>query len=166
MESVKQQFRTVPTGDDFNNCFYDYFWNKNGNETLDESKKFGIRYNLYFKYLRGLKVAEDALALILSHGFSSDCMKELTQLRSCSLCAGMNVSYCPSHCVNVMRGCLVDIEEFSAAYVTYNRSLSSTYNLLLSYDPFDALDILQTKFVNFALATQSATSTAMSDVSF
>ena len=161
---TRQHFRTVPTGENYNNCFYDYFWNKKGNFTLDESKKFGIRYNLYFKYLRGIKVAENALASIMSHGFSSDCMKELTQLRSCSLCAGMSLSYCPSHCINVMRGCLVDIEEFSSAYTIYNQSLSSTYNQLVYYSPFKALTILQTSFITFAQETQQGTVDIMNDV--
>lgn len=165
VETVKQQFRQVPTGESFETCFYKYFWETQGNYTLDESRKFGLRYNLYFKYLRALKMANAALNATLSHTFSSDCRKKLSQMNSCSLCAGMAAPYCSSYCSNVMRGCNVDLEELSHAYSIYNRSLYHAYSELIEYNPFGALKILITRFIQFALSISSSTTPIMNAVS-
>lgn len=165
VESLKQQFRQVPTGKSFEACFYGYFWDTKGNFTLEESKKFGLRYNLYFKYLRALKMANAALNATLSHTFSSDCRKRLSRMSSCSLCAGMAAPYCSSYCSNVMRGCNVDLEELSHAYSIYNRSLYQAYSELVEYNPFGALKILQTRLIQFAISTSSSTTVIMNAVS-
>ena len=165
VETLKQRFRQVPTGKPFEACFYGYFWDTQGNFTLEESKKFGLRYNLYFKYLRALKMANAALNATLSHTFSSDCQKKLSQMSSCSLCAGMVAPYCSSYCSNVMRGCNVDLEELSHAYSIYNRSLYQAYSELVEYNPFGALKILQTRLIQFAISTSSSTTVIMNAVS-
>lgn len=164
VETMSAQFRLVPTTVSFRECFYNYFLITQNSTILAEYNRFSIRYNIFFKYLRGLQTARQVLGSVINHTLSSDCKLDLLQLTHCSLCAGTTVRPCPNHCKNVIRGCLVELKEFGDVYSDFHKTLKRTKIVLEEYDPFAVLGIFQTNLLNFAFVVAGNVTSISSDV--
>ena len=151
----------------FHQCFYQYFRDKQQSFISQEYARLNMRYQLFIHYLRGLHTANQVLKDLVKHTLSSDCQLNLLQLTHCSACSGeSSVMPCPSHCINVMRGCLVDIKELSTVYTEFYQILKTTSNLIEnSYDPYGALTVFQSKMITFIFTTNNGYEQIKSDVS-
>lgn len=87
-------------------------------------------------YLRALKRLDSVIEAIVDFALKDQCESSIMKMTHCANCAGYSADTCNDLCLNVMRGCLVDLsdmfgplEQFSEALVRLESSISTRNGL-------------------------------------
>eukprot|EP00731_Ephydatia_muelleri_P029611 Em0021g134a len=144
------QVSIPPDTPQFRNCSYYYFLQTQGPSIQSYYTIFNRPFEMLMQYLRALKTGDAVLeSLWASSTFSRGCNVSLAKMVACSYCAGYGggAEPCQGMCLNVFRGCLVDLAGLAAPLgnfvnilVTFSRVLQTDYS------PWDQVTLLEIKF--------------------
>ena len=134
----------------FRNCSYLYFIQTQGPIIQLQYTIFSRPFEMLMQYLRALRTGDMVLeSLWASPTFSQGCNISLAKMVACPYCTGYRYGTepCQGMCLNVFRGCLVDLArlttplgDFVNTLVTFSRVLQSDYS------PWDQVTLLENKF--------------------
>lgn len=144
------QVSIPPDTPQFRNCSYYYFLQTQGPSIQSYYTIFNRPFEMLMQYLRALKTGDAVLeSLWASSTFSRGCNVSLAKMVACSYCVGYGggAEPCQGMCLNVFRGCLVDLAGLAAPLgnfvnilVTFSRVLQTDYS------PWDQVTLLEIKF--------------------
>lgn len=136
----------LPNTDMFIKCFFNMFLEDN-KEVLGIHLNAMLRsYNQTMYYLRALKRLDSVIEATVDYVLKDSCQASIMKSTHCANCAGYSVSPCNGMCLNVMRGCLVDLsdmfgplERFSEALIKLENSISERNGLYYLWAQFNLL---------------------------
>lgn len=135
----------------FNDCSKEYFMMRHGDVISEKYHLVEQRYNMFLRYLQALATSDAVLATILDHVLSPECQDSLLRMTHCAQCAGVNNSSvlpCKYLCLNVQRGCLVDLYELGVVYKSLYSVMKEAQYVVDQYDPFGVMQSLASTVVN------------------
>lgn len=150
---------SLPDTEAFRSCFFNFFLNLRGEKVYNKLNGLLRAYNLTMRYVRALKMVERVIEGVLDLPLSTQCESALMKMTYCSQCAGYNgaVLPCKGLCLNILRGCLVDlaelvepVREFTTAIVNLKNQLNHPYN------PWDQITLLNSYFFTTVTETQQS----------
>ena len=131
-------------------CFYEYFVEVHGPTISNEYHRVEQRYNIFLRYLQALTTSNQVLKTVLNHALSPECQDSLLRMTHCARCAGVNdysILPCKNLCLNVQRGCLVDIFELGVVYKDLYLVMRDAQDVMVAYDPFGVMESLAAQVV-------------------
>ena len=126
----------LPNTDEFIQCFFNLFLEDN-KQVLSLHLNAMLRsYNQTMYYLRALKRLDSVIVATVDYVLNDRCQSSIMKMTHCANCAGYSESPCNDLCLNVMRGCLVDLsdmftplERFSEALIKLENTISERNGL-------------------------------------
>lgn len=126
----------LPDTTEFRQCFFNLFHEDNGDQLNQDMNAMYRSFNQTMYYLRALRRLDHVIEATSDYMLSEDCRTAIMKMTHCAGCAGQPSSPCDTLCLNVIRGCLVDLsdmfgpfEEFSGALIELHRSISQADGL-------------------------------------
>lgn len=160
----------LPSSSAFRQCFYQVFLENKGDTLATELKAFQRSFNRTMRYLRALRSLDRVILSTVEYLLRPECQASIMKMTHCSSCAGVVAPTCDGLCLNVMRGCLVDLSDlfqsldnFSAALVELQSAISSRNEL---YYFWSQLDLFQSNLFILISDTVVAGVSIEQDVSF
>ena len=158
----------LPSTEAFRQCFYQHVFLSENSEMISVNLNGFLRtYNRTMRYLRALKALDKVIVNAVDYVLSSTCKESIMKMTHCGSCAGYVSPTCGGLCLNVFRGCLVDLsdlfeplEEFSSALIAMQKSVTTVNGLyylwgqlsnverlffVLVWDTYQAAPTIETK---------------------
>lgn len=136
----------LPETPAFHECFYELFVEDKGEAILIQLNGFLRSFNQTMRYLKALRTLDRVILSTVDYFLRPECQASIMKMTHCSSCAGFVAPMCDGLCLNVMRGCLVDLSDmfesldnFSVALVDLHESISSRNGLFFFWSQFDLL---------------------------
>ena len=148
-ENVKEDgyhnLMTNPCSEKFEKHFIDTWINSSLNSLVHQFNNLRLMSEVF-------ELTQSLLSDIKQHKFNHQCVDSLFRLRHCSYCVGNHYSIpvCDGHCINTIRGCMVDLYELRP-HVTNLRTKLKTITTTASNEmsPFRFLKNGLMEFVQF-----------------
>lgn len=138
-------------------CFYKLFVETEGSHVDEWRTAFRFSLDTLMYYLRGLRSADLLIEALTKHSVSSQCKASLVKMDRCSACAGYNsLRSCKNLCINLLRGCMVDLSDIQEPLTTLSESLVELNNQISSNNFYNRLVTLEHNI--FTLIGRTATS--------
>ena len=136
----------------FQQCSYEFFVEIYSQFVNYYYTHLAISLDRLVLYLRALGVSSTVLRSLLSSTPSKPCVSALARISNCSSCLDVpgSVEPCNGLCINVLRGCLVDLAELVGPFQEYvNTLVAFTNNLLQDYNPWKQITLVQSTILRF-----------------
>ena len=135
--TLVRQPSQLPQTAEFKQCFFQYVFLSDNSEMLSVNLNGFLRtYNQTMRYLRALKTLDKVIVNAVDYVLSSTCKESIMKMTHCGSCAGYVSPTCGGLCLNVFRGCMVDLadlfeplEEFSSALIAMQKSVTTVNGL-------------------------------------
>jgi hypothetical protein len=114
----------------FQQCSYEFFVEFYSQFVNYYYTHLAISLDRLVLYLRALGVSSTVLRSLLSSPPSKPCVSALARISNCSSCLDVpgSVEPCNGLCINVLRGCLVDLAELVGPFQEYVNTLVAFTN--------------------------------------
>ncbi len=136
----------LPNTDAFRNCFYQVFIDRKGETVSNHLRGFLRSYNRTMRYMRALKSMDRVIVSTVDLLLGQECQNSIMKMTHCASCAGFVAPTCDGLCLNVVRGCMVDLSDmfeslnnFSDALVRMHSSITSANGLHYFFSQMDFL---------------------------
>jgi len=117
-------------------------------------------------YLRGLHAGVVVMQKLMQHSFSQQCRTSLMKLDRCSACAGYaSLRPCKSLCVNLLRGCLVDLADMEQPVLALSQALADMNEYFANVDFHQRLISFEQFIFDFIGSTALKAPSIANDVS-
>ena len=125
----------------FQQCSYKYFTEMRSEFVNESYIGIALTFPKLVLYLHALGVSSTVLRSLPSSPPSKPCVSALARISNCSSCLGVpgSVEPCNGLCINVLRGCLVDLAELVGPFQEYVNTLVAFTNNLNFYNPWNAI---------------------------
>ena len=146
---------SLPDSADVRDCFYNYFINGYSENIDIWFGRFQEEFNEAMHYLRAIRAVELVVEGVLNYEVTEQCKISLMKLESCASCAGYessSMSSCNGLCLNILRGCLLDLSDLVQPIKSFSQVLITMKDhIKLSRSFFNQVDQVQ-KYVYTFLA--------------
>ena len=105
-------------------CVSEYYIRTEGVKLEEKLGLFMQSFRSLMYYLRGLRASELVVKKLSQLSYSTQCQLSLMKLDRCSACAGYAaLRPCKSMCINMLRGCLVDVSDLEQPVTSLSQAL-------------------------------------------
>ncbi len=140
----------LPSTDAFRNCFYQIFLDRKGEEVSNTLRGFLRSYNQTMRYMRALRSLDRVIVSTVDLLLGQECQDSIMKMTHCASCAGYVAPTCDGLCLNVMRGCMVDLSDMFEALDNYSDALVRLHSSITRVNGlhyfFSQMDLLASNF--------------------
>ncbi len=168
--AISASANQLPDTEAFHECFYHVFLDRKGSDLASQLNGFQRSFNRTMRYLRALRSLDGVILSTVDYLLRPECQASIMKMTHCSSCAGFVAPTCDGMCLNVMRGCLVDLSDMFESLDNFSVALldlHSSFTIQNKLHYFWAqLDLLASNFFILIGDTSGEVTSIEQEVSF